>query len=75
MPGIVTELPSVTEQDIADLQFCVEQGVDMVFASFIRRAEDIWAVRDVLSNAGGRHIKVIAKIENLEGRDCASMQN
>ena len=67
MPGIVTELPSVTEQDVKDLRFCVQQGVDIVFASFIRRAEDIHAVRDVLNAAGGRHIKVIAKIENLEG--------
>ena len=67
MPGVVTNLPAITEQDKEDLKFCVAQGVDMVFASFIRRAEDVHAVRDVLSTAGGGHIKIISKIENLEG--------
>lgn len=66
IPGVTTGLPSLTEQDKKDLRFCVTQGVDMVFASFIRRAEDVHAVRDVLGNEG-RHIKVISKIENLEG--------
>ncbi|KAL2084728.1 hypothetical protein ACEWY4_020246 [Coilia grayii] len=49
LPGAnLINLPAVSERDRADLQFGVEQGVDMVFASFIRSARDVRAVRDAL---------------------------
>ena len=63
-----SNLPSLTEQDANDLAFAVENGVDIIFASFIRRREDIQAVREALGEKG-KHIQVIAKIENKEGCD------
>merc|ERR1711865_1075186 len=66
LPNINTGLPSLSEKDTADLRWGVSQGIDIVFASFIRSADDIAAYRKVLGEDGER-VVVIAKIENHEG--------
>jgi pyruvate kinase len=67
VPGVVTKLPAVTEKDYEDLKFGVQMGVDIVAASFVRRAEDVLEIKKALKENGGNHIKVFSKIENHEG--------
>ena len=67
LPGVSVNLPALAEKDINDLKFGCEQGIDFVAASFIRKAEDVLAVRKVLCENGGENVKIISKIENQEG--------
>lgn len=69
VPGVSIKLPALTEKDIADLKFGCEVGVNAVAASFIRKAEDVKTIREILNSNGGSHIQIISKIENQEGVD------
>jgi len=68
-PGVHIRLPALTEKDVADIRFGVENDFDYIAASFVRRAADVEAVRQVLRDCGGENVKIIAKIENQEGVD------
>ncbi len=67
LPGVKVNLPSLMEKDISDLKFGVENGFDIVAASFIRSAADVVNIRRVLEENGGENIHIISKIENQEG--------
>ena len=70
LPEVDVDLPALSEKDKADLTWGVSQNIDMVFASFIRKASDVLEVRACLEAADpvvGKRIRIISKIENHEG--------
>lgn len=67
LPGAIVDLPTLTEKDEDDLiEFGIKQNVDFIAASFVRKAQDVENIRDVLGPQGS-FIKIISKIENHEG--------
>ncbi|MBW3129342.1 MULTISPECIES: pyruvate kinase [Hymenobacter] len=66
LPDSDVSAPSMTEKDIADLKFGLENDVDWVALSFARRAEDIRFIKSLIAEAG-KQTRVIAKIETPEG--------
>lgn len=69
IPSVHIDMPYLSEQDKSDLLFGIESGVDFVAASFVRSKEDMIALRNFVNFNGGHDIRLIAKIENLEGID------
>lgn len=69
VPGVSIKLPALTEKDASDLIFGCEMGVNMIAASFIRKEEDVKAIRKLLDENGGERILICSKIENQEGVD------
>ena len=66
VPGANLSLPFLSEKDREDLFFGIEEGVDFIAASFVQRAADVMAIKDLLKQKNAS-ISVIAKIENAEG--------
>lgn len=48
LPGVIVDLPAVTQKDVADISFGVENGIDFVAASFTRKRADVQQIREVL---------------------------
>lgn len=69
VPGVKINLPALTEKDISDIEFGISQGIDFIAASFVRKASDVLAIREVLAKNNAEHIEIISKIENQEGID------
>ncbi|MGD6841054.1 pyruvate kinase [Bacillus infantis] len=69
VPGVSVKLPGITEKDANDILFGIEQGVDFIAASFVRRASDVLEIRQLLEDNNASHIQIIPKIENQEGVD------
>jgi len=66
LPGTPVTLPAITEKDKSDLVFGVQQGVDLIAASFVRKADDVKEIRKVLG-LPGRNVMIFSKIESEEG--------
>ena len=69
LPGVITNLPALSEKDRGDLVFGIEQDVDFIAVSFVRKKKDVEDVRSWLDQNGGQSVKIISKIENQEGLD------
>ncbi|WP_088068579.1 pyruvate kinase [Gottfriedia luciferensis] len=69
VPNVRVNLPGITEKDISDIEFGIEQGVDFIAASFVRKASDVLEIRELLGKHGADYIQIIPKIENQEGID------
>ena len=67
LPGTPVRLPALKDKDIADLKTACEHDYDFVAMSFTRNKDDIEQVRKVLDENGGKDIKIITKVENVEG--------
>ena len=67
VPGINLSLPYISEADRKDIIFGIEEGYDFIAASFVRCADDVLAVRQILDEFDNHTIRVIAKIENQDG--------
>ncbi len=68
LPGVSLPIDSLTEKDIADLKWAVEQNADYIALSFVRRAEDCSRAKSLIQEAGGR-APLVAKIEKAEAID------
>ncbi|MCM3599258.1 pyruvate kinase [Robertmurraya korlensis] len=69
VPGVSVNLPGITEKDANDIIFGIDQGIDFIAASFVRRASDVLEIRRLLEEHNATHIHIIPKIENQEGVD------
>lgn len=69
VPEVHLSMPYLSEKDKEDILFGIAEDVDYIAASFVRTAEDVRQIRNLLENNGGGMIKIMAKIENREGVD------
>jgi len=70
LPNVNVDLPAISDRDVSDLAFGVKNEVDMIFASFVRKPQDVLDIRKCLLDANeevGKRIQIISKIENHEG--------
>ena len=67
VPNANISIPFLSEKDRSDILFGIEQEVDFIAASFVREASDVHELRKLLVDNGGGFIKIISKIENLQG--------
>lgn len=66
-PGLTIQMPALTAEDHQNLRLAPQMGVTGVMQSFVRGREDLLALRAVLKQYGGEHIRIFAKVENLQG--------
>lgn len=67
VPGVDITMPYISRADRDDILFGIEEKVDFIACSFVRSAGDVLAVRRLLQDHGGEEIKLISKIENMQG--------
>ncbi len=69
VPDVDLQMPSIGEKDRADILFGIEQGIDLIAASFVCRPTDVLTIRQLCEENGGSHVKIYSKIENRMGVD------
>lgn len=69
VPNVKLSMPFISAKDDEDIRFAARQRVDMIALSFVRRKEDVLAIRKILKEEKNEKIELIAKIENQEGVD------
>ena len=69
VPNVPVRLPAITEKDREDIIFGISQDVDFIAASFVRNADAIIEIKNILKEQDSKYIPIIAKIENEEGID------
>lgn len=67
VPGVQLSMPYLSEADMSDLEFGCKMGYDFIAASFVRNAADIHYLRHFTKSLGWFDVRIIAKIENLDG--------
>ncbi|MDW7670937.1 MAG: pyruvate kinase [Bacillota bacterium] len=69
IPGVRINLPAITDKDREDIEFGIRNNIDFIAASFVRKAADVIAIREILEQNDAGFIHIISKIENQEGMD------
>ena len=69
VPNVKVKLPAITEKDKEDIIFGIQQNIDFIAASFVRSADAIREIRQILAEHHAESIEIIAKIENAEGME------
>lgn len=69
VPGVSVNLPGLTEKDKSDILFGLENDIDYIAASFVRRPSDVLEITEILEEKDKMHVQIIPKIENQEGVD------
>lgn len=68
-PGVEIRLPGITEKDTDDIKFGLTQGINFIAASFVRKAQDVLDIRQLLEEGHCEYVKIFPKIESQEGID------
>ena len=68
-PGVEIRLPGITEKDTDDINFGLEHGINFIFASFVRKAQDVLDIRALCEAHNAYYVKIFPKIESQEGID------
>ena len=68
-PGVEIRLPGITEKDTDDINFGLDHGINYISASFVRKAQDVLDIRELLEAKHMEHVQIFPKIESQEGID------
>ncbi|KXA41133.1 MULTISPECIES: pyruvate kinase [Staphylococcus] len=69
LPNVKVNLPGITDKDADDIRFGIDQNIDLIAASFVRRPSDVLDIRKILEEERNTNIQILPKIENQEGID------
>ncbi|MDE7039708.1 MAG: pyruvate kinase, partial [Limosilactobacillus sp.] len=68
-PGVSINLPGITEKDSSDIRFGLENKINYIAASFVRKAQDVLDIRELLKEKNMEDVQIFPKIESQEGID------